>query len=87
MMATSRLILPFRRSLAKPQFSTAAFDPPKTKVVVQKLGFRSTLMGFLAGSVLTGIVAFEYLVEDYKGSSYSLLVGVEELSKNTKEVP
>ncbi|KAJ3305522.1 hypothetical protein HDV03_001388 [Kappamyces sp. JEL0829] len=65
---------------------TAAFAAPSPKVVVHRLGFRSSLFGFLVGSLLTGFACFEYLIDDYKNQSHSLLSGVEDVSKSTKQI-
>jgi hypothetical protein len=72
--------------LLKPRFfmkSAGEFPASHQTVVVQRLG---GVTGFLAGACLAGMAAFAYLVDDYKGSSHTLLLGVDEVGEKVKKV-
>ena len=64
--------------------SAGEFPASHQTVIVQRLGIRSGVTGFLAGTCLAGMAAFTYLVDDYKGSSHTLLLGVDEVGEKVK---
>ena len=75
-----------RYSRKIPKRYSSQFPASHQTVVVQRLGIRSGLTGFLTGTCLAGMAAFAYLVDDYRGSSHTLLVGVDEVSEKVKKV-